>query len=104
MTVHVHRCNKSISRGDHIHRAPTDLPDEQRTWEFDCTPECEERTLKAVEHTARHAAGVPLTVDEGAEADIQTDRGKKDVADLATSLAQLAKQRQAESGLVGATG
>ena len=91
MTVHVHASNQAIHYGDHHHAAPEDLAETDRTWSFSCTPDCEARVMKDVEHTAPSAAGVPLTVAEKQEADVLEKTARKDVSMLAMALGELAK-------------
>lgn len=91
MTIHVHRVNGSVGYGSHRHSIPADTPDEDRTWSFSCTPECEERIMRDVEHVARNADTVPLTVEERAQAEVQERVAHADVANMASALASLAK-------------
>jgi hypothetical protein len=88
MTVHVHKDNGTVGYGDHFHEPPAEI--EGRTWTFDCTPECEARILRDVEHTGRTVASVPLTEDEKAEEELLEASSRKDVTKLAAALGQLA--------------
>lgn len=90
MTVHLHRDNEGVTIGQHSHTRPADLGLDERTWSYSCHALCEERVLKDVEHSARHAGGVPQTVTEAAEAEQLNEAAKRDVSRLALALGQLA--------------
>jgi len=89
--VHVHNDNAEVVVGNHRHRQSEALERTERTWVFDCAPECEERVLRDVEHSAVHAGGVPLTVDEAAYAAQLADAAERDVSKLARALSALAR-------------
>jgi hypothetical protein len=92
--IYVHRCIETIARGEHSHERPDDLPDEARTWPLECPQKgCEARILGSVEFTAHTAASVPLTVEEKNETEVQNQRNSVAVADLASALALMAKER-----------
>ena len=90
MTVYVHRDNERVGYGEHFHTRPSGT--ETRTWSFDCTPACEERIIRDVEHTGRNEASVPLTVEELAEEEQLEVTSKKDVARLARTLGHIARE------------
>ena len=98
MTVHVHRSVGSVGYGDHHHYRSEALAadggeDDPRTWQFDCTGECEERICKDVEFSGRSAGGVPLTVEEKAEAEHMERAAQKDVNMMAMAMASWAKSQ-----------
>jgi len=92
MTVYVHVENRAINIGTHSHVAPQTAAGE-RTWTFDCTPECETRVLRDVEHCARAADGVPQTEAEKRSAQQMEESAKRDVSRLAMALGQLAESQ-----------
>ena len=94
MTVYVHRNNRAVGYEEHFHEAPAQPG---RTWTFDCTPECEERITRDVEHAGRNEASVPLTVEETAEEEQLETTAKKDVTKMAMALSELAKAGAAET-------
>jgi hypothetical protein len=100
MTVHVHRQDSAVGYGNHHHEAPPDSLD--RTWSFDCTPECETRILRDVEHTGRNEASVPLTVEEVQEQEALETMGKKDVTQMAMAMTQWAKGQAKEQAATSA--
>ena len=89
MTVHVHKINRTVGYGNHFHEAPADVT--ERTWTFECTPACEERILRDIEHSGRNEASVPLTVEEEAQEEQDTRTANRDVANLASALGKMAK-------------
>lgn len=98
MTVYVHKSLDSVGYASHGHYRDRDgEAADERTWRFSCTPVCEERICSDVEFADRTPAGVPLTVDERAEAEIFDRAAQKDVAKMAMALTSLAKD-----GAVGA--
>lgn len=98
MTVHVHRTVGSVGYGEHHHHRSDALAvagseADPRTWQFDCTPDCEKRICKDVEFTGRSAGGVPLTVEEKAEAEHHERAAQKDVNMMAMAMAAWAKSQ-----------
>jgi hypothetical protein len=91
MTVYLHNDNMEVASGDHNHHRSEATEQGDRTWALTCPqPGCEDRILHDVEHSARHAAGVPQTVDELAAAEHLEEAAKRDVSKLALALGQLA--------------
>jgi hypothetical protein len=95
MTVHIHNDNMEVASGDHSHHRSEAVEQGERTWTIECSQECEDRILADVEHSSRHAAGVPLTVDEAAASDRLEEASKRDVSRLALALGQLADREAA---------
>ena len=93
MTIYVHRDTAAIAYGDHSHPRPNELPEDQRTWSFNCTPECEQRVLLACEHTARSAESVPETPAEKNETELINRGAARSWGELMAELSGLAKDR-----------
>lgn len=91
--IHVHTDNQEVAIGDHVHRQSDAVERTDRTWAFRCTPECEDRILHDVEHSATHAPGVPLTVAELAMAEAASEASQRDVGALASALNALAVEQ-----------
>ena len=91
--IHVHTDNTEVAISDHFHRQSDAVERTDRTWALRCTPECEERILHDVEHSATHADGVPLTVAELAMAEADSERSQRNVGDLAAALNALAVEQ-----------
>jgi hypothetical protein len=88
--IHVHTDNHEVAISDHFHRQSDAVERTDRTWVLRCTPGCEDRILRDVEHSATHAGGVPLTVAEMAIAEAASEASQRDVSRLATALNALA--------------
>jgi hypothetical protein len=94
--IHLHNDIIEVDSGDHSHHRSEAVEQGERTWSLSCDKAgCEERLLADVEHTARHSAGVPLTVEEQASAERLEEASKRDVSRLALALGQLADREAA---------
>lgn len=104
MTVHVHASISSIDAGTadnpHHHtreglrrtkkgkikKAKGVGEATDRTWSFNCTPDCEAAVLAGVPQTANHPAGVPLTYDEELRVKDDQQQANVDMGHLARAL------------------
>jgi hypothetical protein len=91
--IHVHTDNNEIAVGTHVHHQSDAVERTERTWALRCTPECEERVLRDVEHSANHVDGVPLTVSELTMVDAREQASQRDVSRLARALNALAVEQ-----------
>jgi len=100
MTVHVHgTISEIVATDDHRHlrdkKKRDHSNDTERTWAFDCTPECEEQIIRTQEFTSNHPGGVPLTLAETQLKDDLEAASRVETARLSRALADLANERVA---------
>lgn len=95
MTVYLHSSVHSIAT-DHQHQPTGKVKD--RTWSFNCTPQCERDVIDRYEFAAANAGGVPLTEAEKAVEQDLAAKSSVEVGKMAAALAELARERVVAGG------